>query len=409
MSEIGVFYSEQILKRNGGPSTYLYNLREGMTKANINLIEFIIPNMDLVKYPLCFRMVNRLMGCWIKYTQPIKKFGLLEKFIIWSRRKHLEYQYNCWKELLNGKKMIHFHSIYDIYGAVYYGKYQGVKILTMHAPEPIADEVVASLQEEYNTDYSFPRVREWELSIQEKACQMADAFIFPCQECEELYEKWPFFEKNKGKKRIEYVYTGTIPTIVEKNSSIMREELGIPDDEVVFIYCGRHSKVKGYDLLLKAFESIDEKVQVVCAGKINKEITYPDSENWHELGWREDMPDILSMGDILVLPNRNTYFDLVALEAMEKGKVILASNTGGNVALGKVSEGVVLFHNEDVSDLQDAMKKLAYLGRKQLREMGEINKGVYQYHFSPEVFAVNYCNTVNKLMDDFKFDDVQGE
>lgn len=40
--------------------------------------------------------------------------------------------------------------------------------------------------------------------------------------------------------------------------------------------------------------------------------------------------DLLQEVDVFVLPNRQTYYDLILLEVMRAGKPVLLTTTGGN-------------------------------------------------------------------------------
>lgn len=52
------------------------------------------------------------------------------------------------------------------------------------------------------------------------------------------------------------------------------------DGKLTFAYVGRHNYIKGYDLLINAFQQIDvNKVKVVCAGA-QSNIEAPKSKNW---------------------------------------------------------------------------------------------------------------------------------
>ena len=93
--------------------------------------------------------------------------------------------------------------------------------------------------------------------------------------------------------------------------------------------------IKGYDRLVKIYPELKQRgIEVVVAGGKGG-IAYPLDSGWHELGYISDVPNLIHASDVIVIPNRNTYFDLIILEALSQGRIVISSNTGGNIDIAK--------------------------------------------------------------------------
>ncbi|PZQ78793.1 MAG: hypothetical protein DI549_21870 [Ancylobacter novellus] len=122
----------------------------------------------------------------------------------------------------------------------------------------------------------------------------------------------------------------------------------------------------------------------------------PEDPNWIEVGWTRNVQELIKACDIFVLPNRNTYFDLVAIEVMALGKPIVATNTGGNKALARLSDGVVLCETSPDS-MRETLRELAS-NKALIAELGEKNRAVFLENMEAAIFARNYKSVLRKIV-----------
>ena len=59
--------------------------------------------------------------------------------------------------------------------------------------------------------------------------------------------------------------------------------------------------------------------------------------------WTNDPHSLINASDMFILPNKETYFDLIMLEVLSMGKIVLATNTEEiNILRDLISENILL-------------------------------------------------------------------
>lgn len=139
-------------------------------------------------------------------------------------------------------------------------------------------------------------------------------------------------------------------------------DLGIPDNAFVITYFGRHNEIKGYDILkevgMKLLKKYDN-LYFLCAGV--GPVLPLKHPRWIELGFINNTQELLSQSDLYILPNRETYFDLVVLEILRSSTNLLLSNTGGNKYFQLLDKndtnGIVFFDIDNFDDIVSLVQK----------------------------------------------------
>ncbi|MFZ4615416.1 MAG: glycosyltransferase family 4 protein [Rectinemataceae bacterium] len=289
--------------------------------------------------------------------------------------------------------IVHFHSSWELVksSAILRG-FQGKVILSSHSPLPWHIEYLDKLSGK-GQDYAIsPGLMKLLEGIEREAYELADFVMAPCESALDGYRReWAIFEKLLACKGQIY-----IPTAINPSSAApipgFRKSLGMEEDSILFLFVGRHNEAKGYDLLVQASESLfaaEPQAYVVVAGK-DEPLHGPSHPHWIELGWRSDIPALMESSDWLVLPNRETYFDLALLEAMAAGLPAVLSAVGGNLHFSALEGSGFLFHcpGEHVS-LAQALMAAASMDSEHVirfkarcRERVLLSHGFDQYHQS---------------------------
>lgn len=159
-----------------------------------------------------------------------------------------------------------------------------------------------------------------------------------------------------GKKKIETLYLGVEDFNFDKVK--VREELGISTDTVALMNIAYHNPVKGVDVLIEAMDIAVNKMGMknLILYQIGGGQTGSDTEALHNLaakyhlennivwmGIRNDVPRLLSAGDIYVQPSRSEGIGLSIMEASLASLPVIATNVGGipEVALNNVNAHLV--------------------------------------------------------------------
>ncbi len=364
---------EDKLKPIGGPYGYLYNLKTGLEQ---------IGNKSVVFFPT-------------QYGRKEKKHGKLG-LLMWKYFKLVQIivplsQYNTPLNFAD-YNILHFHSSLDLY--MYrknLKKYQGLVLLTSHSPK--------IWHKEFSEQFKIIGclVEKIVERVDIYAFERCDYLVFPCPEAEEPYfHTWNKYEMYSKSKKYKYLLTGIARCERKYSKQYIREKYNIPQTAKVVCYVGRHNLVKGYDLIKKAFSYglKEDGVYVLIAGKEEPIKGIENDSQWIECGWTKDPYSIICASDLFILPNRETYFDLVALEVLSLGKRIIMSNTGGNRFFEKYqNSGIVFFESENYIDLY---KKIDYT----LNENDENdNYELYKSYFTLNVFANNYVKLIQEILE----------
>lgn len=395
-----IYLSQPVLRNAGGPSGYTWHLWTGIKEVQPDA------PIDL-----------RALDAWpagrasflAKYVDALKRLDFAWRFLRstlpnsvkgnYSSSLRAPEEYNIDLSVageISEYESIHCHTTHDLVSVhnalVKIGKREKVKLyLTSHCPEIPAREIADNLFASGLTRAAMKKAYERLLKVDEAAFRAADLLIFPSSDALDPYrETYRGFDELIAGKEVQYLLTG----LVDVTERASEGKFEFPGEGLKLLFVGRHNSVKGYDLLAAAVPGFlsDSGAKMFVAGRQGPMFS-PDHPDWHEIGWISNPYPLISFADVFVLPNRRTYFDLVALEVMALGKVIVASATGGNKTLGELSEGVILFEPSEAG-LKDALNRVQSLGAAELKRLGSINRHVYEQKLSAPRFAENYLRIV---------------
>lgn len=388
------------LKNCGGPSGYLYNIYDYLLKHPCDNIDFYpLEN----KYDILIHSKGSIKETIHKLLK--KCFGHPFHFILSLRNNYFRHTplSNNEIELIDQYDYVHIH-----YLSHYLQSFMGFNnghtkfILTTHNPEPLIDQIAGENKSEWFLKlFGF---RDYFIKREISAYEAADYIMFPVEQSREPYmnrsnlyrRAFDFFEK---KKKFFYVPTCLNTTDkIERNDHIL-DKYNIPEDSLKVCYVGRHSEIKGYDTIQKLAKLIwisNKNVYFIIGGKEGpiKGLRHP---NWIELGW-VNTQSLLNEVDCFILPNKDTYFDLVLLEVIRQGTPTLLTKTGGNKWFENKTEGLFFYDREDILAAKDIILNLAdYKKNGVLLRLMKLNMKFYKDTFDMKYYIKRYISNIKQL------------
>ena len=171
-----------------------------------------------------------------------------------------------------------------------------------------------------------------------------------------------------------------IRKIDQKKIYLLKNELGIKEENIVIGMVGRLEQIKGVKYFIEAALLVAEKfkkVQFVLVGegslkeelqKRVKQAKY--AERFIFSGWRDDATQIMGLMDIIVLASLNEAVGLVLIEAQGLGIPVIASAVGGIPEVVDDGKSGILVRPRNIEELHDAIALLIQDEAKR-KAMGE--------------------------------------
>ena len=140
--------------------------------------------------------------------------------------------------------------------------------------------------------------------------------------------------------KVRVVYNGIDPSLYDVPADpALRASLGIPEEAKVVGVIANLIHYKGHCFLLQAWQTVKQKIPgarllLIGDGPLRGELEALVKELHLEeevlfLGSRQDIPQLLALMDVAVLPSLEEGFPNAVLEAMAAGKPVVATNVGG--------------------------------------------------------------------------------
>ncbi len=177
---------------------------------------------------------------------------------------------------------------------------------------------------------------------------------------------------------------------------ILRQQLGIPDSQVILMYHGRVSREKGIETLLRAVTQLNkEQFHLVIIGEGTNKFTAEIKSfiienqlvrNVTLLGFKENIAQLTAQADIGVLPSiEPEALGLSNLEYMRAGKAHITTNNGAQTEYATDGRNALLVDPANHFSLAAAIQRL--IDDPQLRNrIGEQAKNDFQSDLNYDIF-----------------------
>lgn len=397
----------------GGPLGYLYNVRQYLLEHPNEQITFFT-DLVLKKYG---------EAEWLQPSSPFKGEPKTRIGQLWRRILGMYYtsiypfrglEFHVPMDIdINEYDYVHIHQVTHFQQfKQLFPDYTGKVIITSHSPCPFSDELIERAASEKAKLYKWiqffkPAMRMYLIGKECEAYDKTDYVMFPCAGAREPYEKDNEMRKAFARNNHKFFYVPSAITDYRPNESAMQKlsDLNISEDAFVITYFGRHNAIKGYDVLSRLGLQLLEKypnLYIVCAGKGT--IDPPLHPRWIELGFINNVDDLLPQGSLYVLPNRETYFDLITLQILRAGVPIVLSTTGGNKFFEELplseTKGMTFFDINDEEQLKVIVEQLIQQksdNPQAYEKMRKTNRKLFEQYFTLDKYINKYIESINAL------------
>lgn len=164
------------------------------------------------------------------------------------------------------------------------------------------------------------------------------------------------------------------------NKEMFRKALGLSENDFIVTSVGELNENKNTFRLLEAIKNIgDIKIKYVICGQGPLEQQYKkyiEENNLKNrikmLGFRKDIPSILQISDVYIMPSFREGLSKAMMEAMCYGLPVIASNIRGSTDLLGNNEGGLLCNPNNTKEFSDAILKL-YNDKQLTKEISKRN------------------------------------
>jgi glycosyltransferase involved in cell wall biosynthesis len=214
--------------------------------------------------------------------------------------------------------------------------------------------------------------------------------------------------KRKGLQKAFKIPNGIDLSLFKKNfnKTDIKKQLFINENQIVIGMISSLTPEKNHELALNAFRKISEKypnttLLIVGDGWMRTQIEaiIHDSNLNNRvkmLGSRSDIPELLSVIDLFLLPSKKEGLPMSLLEAMASGKAIVASSVGEIPNVIRNNTDGILIDCNSVEQLQNALEfmlndtaNLEKFGKSALERSME---------FSARTMTESYCKIYEKVL-----------
>lgn len=213
--------------------------------------------------------------------------------------------------------------------------------------------------------------------------------------------------------RVKVLYNGVdvLPHCNSVDVDDCKKELCLPENHQIVGVVGNLYPVKGHQYLIEGIPSILAKcpnTSFVFAGRgeLDAELKAQVhrlgvEKNVLFLGLRQDIPRILAMIDVFVLPSLSEGLSMAILEAMISGKPVVATQVGGNPELVLNGETGALVPPRDSQALASSVVNLL-ADRRQAAEFAEKGKRRAEGQFSLRTMVCAYQSLYEECLNSQK-------
>lgn len=170
-----------------------------------------------------------------------------------------------------------------------------------------------------------------------------------------------------------------------------RAELGLNDDDSMLLSVGELNRNKNHQIVIRAITKLNNRnIHYFIAGKgeLEDELRKLAEQlgvngQVHLLGYRTDVPELLKIADLYLLPSLREGLNVSLMEAMASGLPCICSNIRGNKDLIEIDVGVDCVSSSDENDWIKAIRKTI----SDDTSFETVNRNTIKNNFSVEIVS----------------------
>ena len=216
--------------------------------------------------------------------------------------------------------------------------------------------------------------------------------------------------------RIRLVWSAVDPAALRPSAprDAVRARLGAPADARCLLVAANLVHRKGIDVLLSALAQVAAAELWIAGEGPERPVLEAQAQRSglggrvRFLGGRDDVPDLLEACDAFVLPSRQEGLGVAALEAMARGRAVVASAVGGLAELVHDEETGLLVPPDDAPALAGALARL--VADPALAErLGAAGARRVEASFRPDAMVTSYEALYREILDEARGDDIRAD
>lgn len=197
--------------------------------------------------------------------------------------------------------------------------------------------------------------------------------------------------RNAGKGNWGYIHNCVPAMTPATDRQQMRRELGFGENDKVFAICGRVTRDKGFDILEKAVEQIeDENFRLLVIGDGDYRDAFESNMAEHirsgrivMVGKTDRVADFLGASDGFLFPSYHENLSIAVLEACASGLACVVSAAGGNPEIIQDGTDGTVVNSFDPADYARAVTELLR-DPERMKQYQQAAKRTAQQRFSKE-------------------------
>lgn len=326
MTKKNVLIITPVIKSGGGPPGYVFNLKDGLnllkndSELN-NIYQFIGEEIEGRNKALGEKIIRKNTSLLRRLKSAIGNLLMilgLKYYIIKILKKDIIFN----NSKIRKCDIIIFQGFQNLQLIKYAKSIKKYLIYMPHSPSIMADEyrMISSI----NGDYS-KKIYKNIFKVEKKLFEYCDLVVFPSPNSKLEYTK------NYGDtllmKKIIYIKSGVK---VPLQSLYIRGNYYDKNRPINIYFVGRYVSHKGYDIFCEAAELLSKKFDHLNFYTVGGGPIKFSSSVVKDMGWRDDIFKVLENADLVVIPNKIAYYDLLPLECAALGKPLVMTCVGGN-------------------------------------------------------------------------------